>query len=157
MRDRVSLSPSAHRVQHAGEREAHLLLLLLLLLLLCVYNIGIAYNGRTYNVIHNPQAISHTYTNTQKEAHNERRRRHRTTFYRSFAAIKESNSKWESVLNLTQSLTQTHTHTHIQAYKYFMCKHCINISVCWYCFYCLSPTPSLTFSLPQLLLSKMSY
>lgn len=113
------------------------------------------------STIHRQSHTPHTrtLTHTQQEAHNERRRRHRTTFYRSFAAIKESNSEWESVLNLTQSLshTRTHTRTHKQAYKYFMCKHCINISVCWYCFYCRSPTPSLTFSLPQLLLSKMSY
>lgn len=36
-------------------------------------------------------AHAHLHTHTQQEAHNERR--HRTTFYRSFAAIKESNSE----------------------------------------------------------------
>lgn len=154
MRDRVSLylpaSLSARRVQHASERGRHIYYCCCsCCCCCCVYNIGIAYNGRTYNVIHNPQAISrtrtHTLTHTQQEAHNERR--HRTTLYRSFAAIKESNSEWESVLNLTYTLT------HKQAYKYFMCKHCINISVRWYCFY---STPSLTHVLPLCLPQLLS-
>lgn len=146
MRDRVSppclslsLCPQGSACE--WEREAHLLLLLLLLLLLCLQHWNClqrenlqCYPQSTGNLTH-----THTHTNTHTAGSAQWASSSDDILSIVCSNKREQHSEWESVLNLT------HTRTHKQAYKYFMCKHCINISVCWYCFY---STPSFTHVLP---------